>query len=106
PAWCKGEDFNQSEYTIRFRSDDGDYRTTVQNIVEFTCSKNPALDPKRAEMEKLRADVSRELFMNDADWGDAVAYVKEHGAGNTEDAIQITEKTLASLTPMDQYVAT
>ena len=104
PAWCKGEDFGASEYTVRGR--DEDYRTTVRNIVDFSCSKNPALDPKRPEMEKLRAEVSKELFMNDADWTDAVAYIKESGFSDTEDVIQITEKTLASLTPMDQYVAT
>ena len=44
--------------------------------------------------------------MNDADWSDAVAWVKERGFSDSEDSIQITEKTLASLMPMDQYVVT
>jgi len=107
PAWCKGEDFGASHFNYKAgRGDDGDLRTTVRNIVEYSCSKDAELDAKRPELDKLRAEVSKELFMNDADWTDAVAWVKESGFSNTEDSIKITEKTLASLMPMDQYVAT
>lgn len=107
PAWCKGQDYRTSKYSVKFRGDTGDFRdrlrTTIRNIVEGSCTSDPSVNPLRAEMEKLRAEVSKELFMNDADWADAVAFLQNAWSGTVGD-IEISANSIGSLTPMDQYV--
>jgi len=105
PAFCKGEDFKASPYNfgIIAQQDTDDPRGLVRELVEFTCSTDPAIDAKRGELDKLRAEWSKNFAMSEADWADAVAYVKEHGAGGNDLSIQAN--TLASLSPVDQFAA-
>ncbi|NVB77792.1 MAG: hypothetical protein HOV81_05300 [Kofleriaceae bacterium] len=102
PGWCKGEDFKTGRSsTVRGR--DESYKVTIQNVVEAACTSDPAVEPTREATEKLRREVSSELFMNDADWSDAVLYVKERD--KSYDRTKISTTNLGALTPIDQYVA-
>ena len=105
PAWCKGEDFKQDFYTYGHlaQEDTADPRGFLTSLVKLTCSSDPKLDEKRGELDKLKAEWSKNFAMNDADWADAIAYVKEHGSGSNTIAMQGT--TLATLSPIDQFVA-
>lgn len=103
PAWCKGEDFKASHYNVNSAFQDADVRGVIRSIVEYECSTDPELDASRPMLEKHRADVSKQAFMTDDDWSDAVQYIKEQGFSGFD--IPITEKTLTSLTPIDQFRA-
>jgi len=105
PAFCKGEDFKESPYNfgIIAQQPSDDPRGLLDQLVKFTCTADPALDPKRGELDKIRAEWSKNLAMNDADWADMVAYAKEHGGGSND--ISIQANTLATLSPVDQFAA-
>jgi hypothetical protein len=103
PAWCKGEDFKQDVYTfgVLAQQDTVDPRGLLNQLVRLSCSS--ALEPKRAELAKVHAEWSKNFAMNDADWADALAYVKDGGGGSNDIAIQ--GNTLATLSPIDQFAA-
>jgi len=103
PAWCKGQDFKESASNFGRITQTQDYVDKVRVIVEMSCPSEQDMDETRPEIEKVRAQVSKDLFMNDADWADAVEYVAGKGFSSTD--IPITEKTLGGLTPIDQYAA-
>ncbi|MBV8760556.1 MAG: hypothetical protein JO257_24910 [Deltaproteobacteria bacterium] len=106
PAWCKGYDSGEGEYGVfHYPSGDGDDRSSIEDVVKWSCSTK-VKDPKNATAASAGlADMTKRLYMNDADWSDAVDYVKEHGAQHTLSDIELSANTLAALTPMDQYRA-
>ena len=104
PGWCKGEDFGEAASNLSARTfQDDDPVSIVRNVVSYSCSKDAGIDAQRGMIEKVRAEWSKRLFMNDADWSDAVVWVKSSGfsGGDTP----ISAKTIDTLTPIDQYVA-
>jgi hypothetical protein len=105
PAWCKGEDFKESPYSfsILAQQDTEDPRGLLQQLVKLSCSSDPGFDAKRGELDKLHAEWSKNFAMNDADWADALAYVKEGGGGSNK--ITLQANTLATLSPIDQFAA-
>ncbi|HET9988241.1 MAG TPA: hypothetical protein VFQ65_06970 [Kofleriaceae bacterium] len=105
PAWCKGEDFKESSSSFGMiaQQDTEDPRGLLDELVKFSCSSDPGLEAKRGDLDKLRAEWSKNFAMNDADWGDALAYAKEHGGGS--DTITMHATTFATMSPIDQYVA-
>jgi hypothetical protein len=105
PAWCKGEDFKQSSYSFGMiaQQDTEDPRGLLDQLVKLTCSSDPGLEAKRGELAKLHAEWSKNFAMNDADWADALAYTKEHGAGSN--SITLQANTFATLSPIDQFAA-
>lgn len=100
PAWCKGEDFKGRSFTVLRRGES--YESTIRDVVEAACTSDPAVEPMREATEKLRLEVGKELVMNDADWSDAVLYVKERDKSG--ERIKISTTNLSALTPIDQYV--
>jgi len=106
PAWCKGYDSGDGEYGIFKNSLQDDDRTNVELVVNWSCStKTGERDKQKADIDAARADVSKRLFMNDADWSDAVDYAKDHGPQKSSSDWKVLESTLAAFTPFDQYVA-
>jgi hypothetical protein len=105
PAWCKGEDFKESPYSFNVlaQQDTEDPRGLLQQLVKLSCSSDPGFDAKRGELEKVRAEWSKNFAMNDADWADALAYVKGGGGGNND--ITLQANTFATMSPIDQFAA-
>lgn len=104
PAWCKGENFDEAASNLSARTfQDDDPVSIVRNVVSYSCSKDPGIDAQRPMVEKVRAEWSKKLFMNDADWSDAVLYVKNSGFSGFD--IPVSAKTIATLTPIDQYLS-
>ncbi|MEO6776851.1 MAG: hypothetical protein ABI467_28195 [Kofleriaceae bacterium] len=104
-AWCKGEDFQESSsnFGMLAQQDTEDPRGLLEQLVKFSCSSDPGIDAKRPALDKLHAEWSKNFAMNDGDWADAVAYVKDRGAGS--DTIKLQANTFATMSPIDQFVA-
>ena len=105
PAWCKGEDFKKDSYSfgVLGQQDTEDPRGLLQQLVKLSCSSDPGLEAKRGELAKYHAEWSKNFAMNDADWADALAYVKEGGGGSN--TITVQANTFATMSPLDQFAA-
>ncbi|MEP6859190.1 MAG: hypothetical protein ABJE66_01120 [Deltaproteobacteria bacterium] len=105
PAWCKGEDFKADRYSFGMiaQQDTEDPRGLLSELVKLSCSSDPGFDAKRAELDKLHVEWSKNFAMNDADWADAIAYTKEGGGGSN--TITLQANTFATLSPLDQFAA-
>jgi hypothetical protein len=106
PAWCKGYDSGQGEYGIFKNSLQNDDRSNVELTLNWSCSTaSGERDKQQADIQAAKADISKRLFMNDADWSEAVEYVKENGSQKMSDDIKVSGATFAAFTPIDQYLA-
>jgi hypothetical protein len=104
PAWCKGEDSKQGqggswETEYPQRQDDV---SQVREILEWSC--NSAEEASRPKVEKARAELSKRLYMTDADWSDALEWMKGQGFSSSADDYNVAANSFATLSPMDQYL--
>ncbi|HEY0479531.1 MAG TPA: hypothetical protein VGD37_18555 [Kofleriaceae bacterium] len=105
PAWCKGASAERPDLQ---RLSSKDAREVITGLVAVECGTPPGPDDSghgqieghHAEIEAARQAWSSRLGMTEADWADAVAYAQtpEHSI-----AADVTSKTLAAATPIDQY---
>jgi len=97
-AWCK--DAQAHDPDLKDLSSK-DVRTVIGAFVAAECAPNAEVEDHRADIEKARAAWSKRLGMTEADWADAVAYVKIHDDYSIP--AEVATKTLATASPLDQY---
>lgn len=105
PAWCKPGNDGLSQDDVE-RTHDADVANAVQAIVSASCKgSNEAYGKGQAEkhaaVDKARAELGAKLGISEAEWADAKAFVD----ANRELKAELSTKSLATLTPVDQYVA-
>jgi hypothetical protein len=106
PGWCKGYDSKSGDYgefgnDYKQRQDDV---SKIRTLLEWDCSSSGNVEKQRAQIESTRAQLSKRLYMNDADWSDAVAWMNEQGYSSSAGDYKIAANTFATLSPMDQYL--
>ena len=105
PAWCKKVSSGFTADGVK-RVHAPDVEEAVKAILAESChaendSYGDHQPEKHAEVDKARAALSQQLGMTEADWADAVAW--DENNHNLE--ATISAKSLALLTPIDQYLA-
>ncbi|CAN5905101.1 hypothetical protein BH11MYX2_BH11MYX2_04210 [soil metagenome] len=98
PAWCKDASF-EAKYELKDLSSQ-DIRDVVSTLVMATCKPTGEASAAAAQIETARQAWGKKMFMSDADWADAVAYVNEGGRPND---LELSVKDLTLMTPVDQY---
>ena len=106
PAWCKGQSLGDQSYGD-FKSEypqRQDDVSRLRTLLEWECTTGSAAVKQHADVEQARAELSKRLYMNDADWTDAIEYVQKGGYSSSAGDYQVSGNTLASLGPFDQYL--
>jgi hypothetical protein len=97
PAWCKGAPGDSPDLRKLSSQDAGE---VIKTFVAAECSPTAEIEDRRAEVEAARQAWSKRLGMTEADWADAVAYA---GVQDYSIRAELSAKTLAAATPIDQY---
>src|SRR5690349_918571 len=74
PQWCGNYKKGRGGPSLKELQERDDADGAVTNLVAATCNPTDELKDKQAEVSAVRDRWSQKLEMNDADWGDAVAY--------------------------------
>ncbi len=102
PAWCKGATFDDDVDLKDLSSSDP--RRVVEAFALASCAPSAEVEARRADIDKGRAAWGKRLGMNDADWGDVVAWIKD-GDGGRDVKLEYSTKEVTKFTPIDQYKA-
>jgi hypothetical protein len=99
-AWCKGNTDVRDSDLHDLTSNDP--RTVLIMLAKTACSTSPAVEQQRAAIDQARAAWGSKYGLAGGDWADMIA-LSDKGTETLK--IDYSAKTLADLTPIDQFRA-
>jgi hypothetical protein len=108
PGWCSGwkKGFGQGHGSVKELQEGEDARYVIPELMAASCGPEGEYAGKQKDIEAIRAKWAKKLAMNEADWGEGVAYgALENWQKGSGVRLKDPKKAWSKLDPIDQFFA-